>query len=96
MQRAAEPGHREERQLPSHLYVMDSFRFLVGDTGAGEAVQGHADGHGDAQGHALQDAEGHDAEGGHGVDEDFPVAGHRADVVQGHHLDADGHHQGGE
>ncbi len=92
MQGSAEPGHREEGQLASDTYVMDSFLLFVGDTGAGEAVQGEGDRHGDPEEHALQDAEEHHAECGRGVDRHFAVARHRADVVQGHHLDADGHH----
>ncbi len=96
MQGTAEPGHREEGQLASDAYVMDSFLLVVGDPGAGQAVQGDGDGDSDPQRHALQDAEEDHAGGGDGVDQHFSVAGHRADVVQGHHLDADGHHQGGE
>jgi hypothetical protein len=59
-------------------------------------VQGDGDGDGDPEDDALEDAEDHYAERGHGVHEHLAVAGHRTDVVQGHHLDADGHHQGGE
>ncbi len=96
VQEAAEPRHGEERQLAAYMYVMDSFRFVVGDPGAGEAVQGDADGDGDAQGDALQDAEEHHAAGGDRVDQHLTVAGHRANVVQRDHLEADGHDQGGE
>lgn len=96
MQGSAEPGHHEERQLALDSYVMDSFLLFVGDAGAGEVVQGDGDRHGDAEEHALKDAEEHHAECGRGVDRHFSVARHRADVVQGHHLDTDGHHQGGE
>jgi hypothetical protein len=82
VQGPAEPRHREERQLSSYMYVMDSFLLIMRDTGAGEAVQGDGDGHGDPEGHTLQDAECHHADGGDGVHRHLSVAAHRADVVQ--------------
>ncbi|CAM5488154.1 hypothetical protein STENM327S_09067 [Streptomyces tendae] len=77
VQDPGEPWHGEEGQLPPYVYVVDSFRVVVGDPGAGEAVQGDADGDGDAQRDALQDAEEHHAAGGDRVDQHFAVAGHR-------------------
>lgn len=62
MQDSAEPGHREERQLPSCVYVMDSSFLHVRDAGTGEAVQGDDDGHGDSEGHSLQYPGGDHAE----------------------------------
>ncbi|CAM5708100.1 hypothetical protein SALBM217S_05775 [Streptomyces griseoloalbus] len=96
MQGAAEPRHREERQLSAHVHVMDAALLLVRDPGPGEPVQGHAHGHGNAEHHALQHPEADHPEGGDGVDQHLAVARHRADVVQGHHPEADRHHQGGE